>query len=190
MSMKKNQYCIFNKKYSKDEYETLIPKIIEKMQSEGTWGEFFPVTLSPFGYNETKAMEWYPRTKEEVLQRGWKWSDYEQPLQEGLLTIEASTLLSSIAEITDEFLSIAIVCERSGKPFRIIKQELDFYRKKSLPIPHFSPKERHRARTAHHGHRILYNRECAKCRKGIETTYPPDAPELVYCENCYLSEVY
>jgi len=37
-----------------------VPKIIEHMQKMGEWGEFFPSSLSPFGYNETVAEEYYP----------------------------------------------------------------------------------------------------------------------------------
>jgi hypothetical protein len=61
------QYCIFNKQYTKEQYEELVPKIIEHMQKAGEWGEFFPASLSPFGYNETHAQEYYPMTREEAL---------------------------------------------------------------------------------------------------------------------------
>ena len=37
------------------------------MIQDGEWGEFFPSTLSPFGYNETVAQEYFPLTREEVL---------------------------------------------------------------------------------------------------------------------------
>ena len=38
------------------------------MISTGEWGEFFPSSLSPFGYNETVAQEYFPLTREEVLE--------------------------------------------------------------------------------------------------------------------------
>ena len=31
------QYCILNKQYSKEEYEKLVPKIIERMREDGEW---------------------------------------------------------------------------------------------------------------------------------------------------------
>jgi hypothetical protein len=34
------------------------------MQTTGEWGEFFDPSLSPFGYNETVAMEYFPLKKE------------------------------------------------------------------------------------------------------------------------------
>jgi hypothetical protein len=33
----------------------------------GEWGEFFPSSLSPFGYNETVAQEYYPLTRDDIL---------------------------------------------------------------------------------------------------------------------------
>ena len=45
----------------------------------GEWGEFFPSSLSPFGYNETVASEYFPLSKEEALKQGFNWSDYEAP---------------------------------------------------------------------------------------------------------------
>ncbi|MEI8091626.1 MAG: hypothetical protein WCG98_05355 [bacterium] len=44
-------------------------------------------------------------------------------------TILQSTELPNIKDVTDEILQQAIECEVSKKPFRVIKQELDFYRK-------------------------------------------------------------
>ncbi|MEI8092157.1 MAG: hypothetical protein WCG98_08430 [bacterium] len=46
-----------------------MPKIIEKMEADGERGEFFPTSLSPFGYNETVAMEYFPLTKEEAMKQ-------------------------------------------------------------------------------------------------------------------------
>src|SRR4029079_13675795 len=69
----RKSYCILNKQYSKEEYEALVPKIIEHMRKTGEWGEYFPIEISPFGYNETVAQEYYPLTEEEVTEKGYKW---------------------------------------------------------------------------------------------------------------------
>ena len=72
VSLRKKQYCILNKEYSKEEYKALLPKIIEHRNampftdSESRvyrYGEFFPPSLSPFAYNETAAQEFCPLTK-------------------------------------------------------------------------------------------------------------------------------
>ncbi len=52
------------------EYEELVPKIIYHMKETGEWGEFFPIEISPFGYNETVAMEYFPHSKQEVEDKG------------------------------------------------------------------------------------------------------------------------
>jgi len=66
VGIRHKQYCIFNKQYSQEEYEQLVPKIIEHMKQTGERGEFFPTDMSIFGYNETEAQTYYPMTKEEV----------------------------------------------------------------------------------------------------------------------------
>ena len=71
------KYCIFNKQYSREEYFELLPKIIEKMKRDGQWGEFFPSAISPFGYNETVAQEYYPLDKVSAETSGFKWRDEE-----------------------------------------------------------------------------------------------------------------
>src|SRR3989344_5540029 len=80
LGLKKHQWCILNKQYTQSAYEDLVPKIVERMRLKGEWGEFFPVRISPFGYNETKSHEWYPMEKAAVKRRDWKWTDYEPPM--------------------------------------------------------------------------------------------------------------
>ena len=40
------------------------------MKGELSWGEFFPASLSPFGYNETVANEYFPLTKDQAEKLG------------------------------------------------------------------------------------------------------------------------
>jgi hypothetical protein len=81
-------------------------------------------------------------------------------------------------------------CAVSGKPFKIIPQELKFYRSMGIPIPRKCPEQRHKERLALRNPRKLWKRECAKCSREIATTYAPERSEIVYCEQCYLSSVY
>jgi len=190
VGLRNKQYCILNKQYTEEEYNILVPKIIEHMRKTGEWGEFFSPSLSPFGYNETVAMEYFPLSKEEVLKLGFNWSDYEPPFPKVEKIIPASKLPENIADIPDDILNWAIECEVTKKPFRIIKQELEFYRKHSLPIPRRHPDQRHLDRLALRNPRKLYERKCDQCHKDMITTYAPDRPETVYCEECYQREVY
>ncbi|NUJ97999.1 hypothetical protein HGA92_04410 [Candidatus Gracilibacteria bacterium] len=224
------EYCILNKQYTKSEYEVLVPKIIEHMMKTGEWGEFFPSSLSPFGYNETVAQEYYPLTRRDVIpakagiyqnenissetglegeinyidregtvyktleEAGerpvFKWSTYEAPFPKVEKIIPASKLPENIADIPDDILNWAIECEVTKKPFRIIKEELAFYRKHNLPIPRRHPDQRHLDRMSLRNPRHLYTRNCDKCGKEIQTTYAPERPEIVYCEECYNKEMY
>lgn len=183
-------YCILNKQYTKEEYENLVPKIIEQMEQNGEWGEFFPPSISPFGYNETKAIEYFPLSKKEALKRGFKWSDYESPTPDMGQIIPTNKLPDKIEDITDNILKQAIECEITKKPFKIIKQELEFYRKQNIPLPRRHPEQRHIDRMSIRNPLKLWDRKCMKCGSKIRTSYSPDRPEIVYCESCYLKEVY
>lgn len=190
IGLKNKSYCILNKQYTKEEYETLVPKIIEHMIKIGEWGEFFPSSLSPFGYNETVAAEYFPLSKELALQDGrFNWSDYEPPFPKADKVIPVDKLPDDIKDIPDDILNWAIECEVTGKPFRIIKPELEFYRKHHLPIPRRHPDQRHMDRMALRNPRKLFERKCDKCQSPMITTYAPDSPETVYCEACYNKEV-
>lgn len=190
INCKGQKFCILNKQYTKEEYEALVPKIIEKMRTEGEWGEFFPASMSPFPYGDTTAQEYFPLTQSQATQKGFRWFEFEQPSSDASRTINASDLPQSIAEIPDDILSWAIRCETTGRLFRIVKQELDFFRERHLPVPHLHPDERHRLRVAQRNPKQLWSRNCAKCQKPIETSYSPDRPEIVFCEQCYLETVY
>ena len=186
-AIRNGQYCILNKQYSKEEYEALVPRVIEHMKKTGEWGEFFSIENSIFGYNETVANEYFPLTKEQALKRGYKWrDDDESNAYQG----PTPTIPDNISDIDDEILKQILKCEVSGKLYKIIPQELEFYRKMKLPIPHRCPNQRHKDRLAMRNPQILWDRLCQKCSTTIRTSYSPDRPEKVYCEACYLAEVY
>lgn len=77
VGLRNKSYCILNQPYSKEEYESLLPRIIQHMNTKPyvdamgrqyTYGEFFPPELSPFAYNETVAQDYYPVTKERAME--------------------------------------------------------------------------------------------------------------------------
>ncbi len=188
--LKNKSYCIFNKQYSKEEYEKLVPQIIEQMKKKWEWWNFFPSEISLFWYNETLANAWFPLSKDNAIKNNFNWSDYETPFPKVDKVIPAKLLPDNIKEIPDDILNRAVECEVTNKPFRIIKQELDFYRKHNLPIPRRHPDQRHLDRMALRNPRKLYDRKCDKCGKDIKTTYTPDRSEIVYCEVCFNKENY
>ncbi|MFH1388212.1 MAG: hypothetical protein ABIG88_02825, partial [Patescibacteria group bacterium] len=163
------------------------------------YGEFFPPELSPFGYNETIANEYFPLTKEEALKQGYNWND--KPKNEYKPTIKASNLPDNIKDVDNSILKEVIECENvrplgSNKctgsgVFRLIPTELKFYKKMNLPLPRLCPDCRHRERIKQRNPLKLWKRKCMKkgCHNEFQTTYSPDRKEIVYCEKCYNKEV-
>lgn len=171
VGMKKNKYCILNKQYGREEYEKIVPKIIEHMEKNNEWGEFFPAKISPFAYNETVAQTLIPLTKEQALKQGFIWKDTDQ---------------KEYRKPTSEILS----CEKCDKNYKIIPQELKFYKKMNLSFPQKCPDCRHNERVKTLRLYKFWLRLCSKCGKEIETTYPLEDTKIIYCEDCYLKEVY
>jgi len=183
----KEKYCVFNKQYSKEEYEILVPKIIEHMQKTGEYGEFFPAHMSPFAYNESIAHEYFPLTREEAAKRKLKWHEEDKTNKYDGPRI---ALPAKMKDVKDEILQQILYCIDCGKNYRIIKQELEYHRQSNLPLPEKCTVCRHKDRMRLRNPRKLWDRACAKCKAAIRTSYAPDRPEIVYCESCYLKEVY
>ena len=147
ISLQKKQYCILNKQYTKEEYEDLMPRIVEHMKSTGEWGTYFDPQTFYFGYNESLAWDYYPLEKEEALRLGYKWSEYETKV-EAKKSFEANKLPSNSEKIPEEVLDWAIICEKSKKPFRLTKKEYNYYKEHKIPIPRLHPNQRHYDRIA------------------------------------------
>lgn len=201
VGLKNKKNCIFNKQYSESEYKVLRQKIVEHMKKTplasgqaGEWGKFFPVSLSPFAYNETAAQNYFPLTKDEAISKGYKWRDSDkkeyQPQQ--------SEIPDNIKEVANTITDTVLACKCAecnihkspcNKNYKIIKQELDFYKKMNLPVPVKCPDCRYLDRLRLRNPRKLFNRKCDKCGTEMQTTYSTDNPAKVYCEKCYVGEV-
>ncbi|MEK7104676.1 MAG: hypothetical protein AAB868_01400 [Patescibacteria group bacterium] len=213
VSLTKKQYCIFNKQYKKEKYEELVSKIIKQMNdmpyidkigNKYLFGEGFSTEISPFAYNETTAFEEQPLPKEKILSLGYKWRDMESKTY--VPTIKANTLLDNINDIKDDILNEIIECSNKGKTetqctsaFRILSDELAFYRQMNLPIPRFCPNCRYHNRLIWRNPFYFYKRQCMcelsnhnhqeRCMTEFETMYSPDRTEKIYCKYCYQQEV-
>lgn len=186
--LKNAKYCILNKQYSEEEYKKLRAKIIEELKSKGEYGLFFPPSLAISAYNETIGQDNLPLTKEEVLAQGFRWED-DIPRTRGQETLKPEQIPDHIKDVPDSILNEILKCVSCGYNYRLIKPELDFYRRMLVPVPRYCWNCRFVDRIRHRGPFKLYSRQCTKCSKPIQTTYAPERPEIVYCESCYQKEV-
>lgn len=112
VSMKKGEYCILNKRYSKDDYEALTAKIrkhmdeipyVDKQGRVYKYGEFFPTEISPFAYNETIAVNFFPLSETEAEAKGYRWLEPEA--RNYTITKKPGELTDNIKDAKDDVLS-------------------------------------------------------------------------------------
>ena len=188
-SLRNANYCILNRKYSEKKYKEIREHIVLELTRLGEYGLFFPPTLAPFAYNESIANDNMPLTKEEALAQGFRWEDDVQKT-EGKETLLPENIPDHIKDVKDSITKEILRCVTCNRNYKIIEQELLFYRKMVLPIPRKCFYCRHQDRIIRRGPYKFWDRNCAKCNKEITTNYAPDRPEIVYCEKCYQQEVY
>jgi len=189
--LRKKSYCIFNKQYSKDEYNSLKEKLIEKMKKDGEWGKFLPYYLSPFAYNEAIVNEYMPLSKEEAIKEGFRWQD-DIPSTSGQETVKLDNLPAIPADYSEDLLKEILKCERCNKNYRFINREIGFYKKMGLSLPRYCFNCRHEERMRARNPRYLWDTKCSRCGGEIKTSYTPEDQKIykIYCEKCYQKEVY
>ena len=204
VGLRSQEYCILNKKYPKEKYNELIMEIKKEMQNNPYidkrgisygYGEFFPSEFSHIPYNESVAQEYYPLNKEEAIQRGFGWRD--DNTRSYNITMDIEKIPDNIRDAGDSITEEVLACTHKQKcthqctqAFKIIPNELQFYRKMKIPPPTLCPNCRHFERLGRRNPMRLWNRVCTKCKKEIISSYAPDRPEIIYCEKCYQQEVY
>lgn len=202
--LRKKDYCILNKQYSREEYEVLRRRVIDEIKTKGEYGEFFPASFAPFGYNETVAHEQFPLSKDEAKSLGFKWEDHPRGTYKKE-TIKWESIPESIKdfEVTDINKEI-FACLNCDKNYRIIPAELKFYRHLDIPLPRFCPDCRHDRRMSARGpNRLFGPQKCQcdyevyknstkhahhperRCPNEFYSNYDSDAAEILYCEHCY-----
>ena len=204
ISMRGKEYCILNKQYSKEEHESLREKIIEQMKSmpyvdrmgvKYSYGEFFPSELSPFCYNETTAKEYFPLSKDDALKLGFAWFDREERNYKP--TVVSESIPDDSSEIPEPAISEIFECANSKSgiddcttAFRVITDEVNFYKRFGIPLPDKCPNCRHNERMELRNIPKFRMASCAYsgCGKEILTAYPLGTPNL-NCKEHYLQEV-
>ncbi len=185
IGMKKAKYCILNKQYSKEEYFELRAKIVAHMKETGGWGEFFPIELSPYAYNDSVAFGYFPEDQDVCESGKWKWRKKKDNERVEI----QDDLMDDIVGVEDEILGNALICRESGKSYRLQKNELRFYRKMKLPIPRLHPVVRREKRLEKRHSYRLWGRDCSECGNQIQSVYQKDRSEKVLCEDCYQTHI-
>lgn len=142
--LKNQSYCILNKQYTKEEWESLAEKIFATMESDGTLGDFFPASMNPFYFNDTAACiidESF--TKEEILKDWFLWREnpIEVDVPDGLKIIKNTDLERFESYDSDWVWRIdpkilqCVVSDEKWNYYRIVEMEYQFLLQYSLPLP-------------------------------------------------------
>ncbi len=198
VSIKKTEYCILNKQYSKEEYIKLREKIIEDMNenpyinSRGhiyKYGEFFPPEFSPHFYNDSFASKFFPLSEKEVIDFKLKW--YKPEEKEYAITIKFKDLPDHIKDAPNNIVEEVIGCSICKRGFRIINQELQFLRQYKLPLPRQCPFCRIGIKIDKWVSNMKQvDRICDKCGIDFKTHYTKEEALKIFCKDCYKKEVY
>ncbi len=197
VGMKKGEYCILNKRYSPEEFKILKEKIISHMNEvpytdkKGriyAYGEFFPIELSPFPYNDTMAQNFFPLTQEIAEQEKYIWK--EKDGQTYAITKKADELQDHIKDVPVGILDEVIECLKCSRGFKIIKMEFDFLRKMNLPLPRKCPFCRINEKMDLWVQNLtLSKRICDKCGVDFQTHYTKERAPHILCKECWIKEI-
>lgn len=200
--IKKKDYCILNTQYSKEEYL----KIKNHLKEQGELARFLPIQFSTFGYNESAAQDSFPMTKTEALQAGFSWQE-DIPLTSGKETMSIDQLPDSISDTPDTILEETLRCQYCTRNYRVVSGEFLLSRQLSVPISRICPQCRIDRQIQRRLPFLLVERQCmcdyrvyqntvkhphhseGQCPNTFQTSYAPERPEIVYCEQCYNAEI-
>lgn len=185
VGLENKNYCIFNYQYEPEKYFKELDKIKFVLLGKGEYGEFPPFTMSSFAYNGSQADFVFPLNKAEVQKMGALWQPDMEIDVGDMATLSAQEIPDTITEVDDEIMNKAIICEETGRPFRIVKSELKFYRDNNIPIPTIHPHQRMRTRFSHIGNYRMHDGVCELCNIKIKTFYNSKENWHLYCDQCY-----
>ena len=187
--LQNKSYCILNTQYSPEEYWPMVDKIKAEMLKRGEYNDGLGFEFSAQAYNFSMAQVSYPLSDDLIIKLGAYTAKEPETNVGSLEVLTQSELPSTMDKVTDEIINKAISCEISGRAFRVIQTELNFYRSMGLPLPTVHPVLRmeEKFRMAPNGRK--YKSVCAKCERDINSLFDPKENYTLYCEKCYQQEV-
>ncbi|MBI5733193.1 hypothetical protein HY967_04590 [Candidatus Jorgensenbacteria bacterium] len=189
VGLEDKSFYILNIPYKPDEYWSTVDKIKLAMLGRGEYGMGVPISFSPYAYNITLANVPFPLASEAVTRlHGYSQGETESNVK-NMPTLKSDEVPRSIDDVSDTIIQTAVLSEHSGRPFRIVPKELEFYRRHRLSIPLSHPYERMDARTRIMGSYKAYRAVCSHCGKNIQSAFDPAEGFTLYCDMCYQNEV-
>ena len=132
------------------------------------------------------AHEYFPFTSKEATEKGYRWKEQDPKDYRK----QTHALPENIADAGDDITNAVLSCTFCGKNYKIVPQELQFYREHTVSIPRFCPDCRHMRRLKTKNPLKLREDTCRKCGRNVITTFPEGTEMQIYCDKCYLKEVY
>ncbi len=187
VGLKKKRFCIFNKQYTQEDYQRVVEKLKQQMSVKGEYGEFLPYSMMYTGYNNSFAQFYFPLEANSAAVRGIPWEETK--------TAPASaTTADSAPDKVNDYQAVVgkvLICERTGRPYKLIEQELKFYQQHGVPIPRLHPDERNLERYRQLAGITPRQIECFNCRKPVTTYYAAEfGYQKILCQRCYEGGVY
>ncbi|MCX6721809.1 MAG: hypothetical protein NTY04_01265, partial [Candidatus Staskawiczbacteria bacterium] len=122
----------------------------------------------------------------------------EEKQRDYAITKKAGQLADNIKDIPDSITQDTIECAHADeecnelclKAFRIVPEELAYYRHMNITLPRLCPNCRYSQRKKLRTMPKFYNRSCMKpgCKNEFVTAYGPDRKEIIYCDSCYKAD--
>ncbi len=198
VSIKKSNYCILNKQYSKEEYFEMVEKIkkhmndvpyIDKGGRVYKYGEFFPMEFSPHSYNNTFADFFFPKNEIDVKNNNLKYYKFDKKIYP--ITKKYQEIPDNIKDVTDTILKEVFSCKTCPRGFKITNQELELSRRLNVPLSRqcsFCRVSEKVKRWVNQMKQI--QRNCDNCGISFITHYSKIEAQKIYCKKCYQNEVY
>lgn len=181
------EYCIFNVKYSPEEYKKLRDQLINHMESTREWGRFFPGYFAPNPYDESCSGFYFPLKEDEQRSLGFRTASVLHRKESNWRA--QSDVPDSILEVANDNRDI-YWDENASRPFSITNEDIASCKKL-----HLSPPDSYYMTRIQENFRFvpfagkLRDSTCAKTRRPIKTGWPSEYEGRILSEEAYVATI-
>ncbi|MDP4007765.1 MAG: hypothetical protein Q8P68_01080 [Candidatus Peregrinibacteria bacterium] len=182
------KYCIFNKKYSSEEWKTKVAEIKTDLIARNQYGEFFPAYFAASPYDESISGFHWPLTLSEQASLHFRVKQDKSDKHPEYLPVSDIPDNSHDADET--------ICQKTfwdsiaNRPFKITQFDLKFCKARNLPLPNCFYVRRIKENfslTFCNG--TLRETVCSKTGEKIMTGLPQSLDGRILSHEAYLDEV-